>query len=248
MLTASHSSSCLSLLHMLSGRALLHQDKPSCRKLSEERKWLVRYRCISHQEKLRHLTINDIVVCQAMFVLHFSPDILLISVVEIPFAAVRRPEYRFTACSLKTLHGTCRGELPHLLHEWFTVYKHYGLTYHSMSTVSAISQWHVLCATSFMVPLSTCTPQPFALFLGWTKKNDNLVSEHQSFCKVNLLHKMFNLFNDLSLRWTDRNKWTAISSHSALFLLESRLHDCILEYLGCFQALISGQAFISRLS
>ena len=43
------------------------------------------------------------------------------------------------------------------------------ITHHSMSTVGPISQWHVLCTTSFMVPLCTRTPQSLALFL-WEEK------------------------------------------------------------------------------
>lgn len=34
-----------------------------------------------------------------------------------------------------------------------------------MSTVSPVCEWHVLCATAFMVPLCACAPQPLALFL-----------------------------------------------------------------------------------
>lgn len=38
-------------------------------------------------------------------------------------------------------------------------------TYHAMSTVSPVSEWHVLCATAFVVPLCAHAPQPLALFL-----------------------------------------------------------------------------------
>lgn len=45
-----------------------------------------------------------------------------------------------------------------------------------MSTVSAISEWHVLCTAPFVVPLRTRTPQPLALFLWGEKKQTQAVN------------------------------------------------------------------------